>query len=222
MNLHTFPSFGISTQGALECKIESKFKRFNQSDTFNDLTANQYNCLTYEEMYQREIEAAEKQGYDQGYLKGLSDGAIAGKKEIDPVIQKLGKAFDEVNQIKTNLSKYTEIEAVNLSIAIAKKIVGNEISINKNVILNIVKEALKKVDGHETIKIKVNPTENHILEENKIDIKKIAGCVQNIEIICDEHIALGGCIVETNIGDIDARIEKQFQVIEDAFKLDCL
>ena len=28
----------------------------------------------------------------------------------------------------------------------------------------------------------------------------------------------GGCIIETNLGDIDARIEKQLQAVEEAFR----
>jgi len=34
----------------------------------------------------------------------------------------------------------------------------------------------------------------------------------------DESISDGGCIIETESGDIDARIEKQFQAVEEAFE----
>lgn len=222
INLHNFPTFGINTQGIIECKPEMKFRRFNESETLNELTVRKYDCISYEEMYQKEIDEAEKIGFDKGYQKGINDGSLTGKKEIEPVLNKLIKAINEIQIIKLNLSRNIEVEAVNLSLAIAKKIVGNEISINKKIIVNVVKEALKKVDGHEDIKIKVNPEEMKMLEDNKIELKKIANYVQELQIVGDAHITPGGCIVETNIGDIDARIEKQFKVIEDAFKLDCL
>ena len=34
----------------------------------------------------------------------------------------------------------------------------------------------------------------------------------------DESIPDGGCIIETESGDIDARIEKQFQAVEEVFQ----
>ncbi len=34
----------------------------------------------------------------------------------------------------------------------------------------------------------------------------------------DESITNGGCFIETNFGDIDARIEKQLHAVEEAFK----
>ncbi|MBW1834254.1 MAG: hypothetical protein JRI62_05585 [Deltaproteobacteria bacterium] len=33
---------------------------------------------------------------------------------------------------------------------------------------------------------------------------------------------VGGCIIETDFGNIDARIEKQFQVVDEAFKCEAL
>jgi flagellar assembly protein FliH len=221
-NLHTFPTFGMLKKNSVECKLELKFKRFNENEILNELIQANCDSMSYEEIQQKLIEEAESVGFDKGYLKGISEGAVSGKKEVEPIINKLTKAVDEINKIKSNLTKMAEIETVSLSIAIAKKIVGNEIAINKEVICNIVKEALKRVDGHDDIKIKINTSEMQILEDNKIELKKIASCVKDFEIIGDENIAPGGCIVETNIGNIDARIEKQFMVIEEAFNNHCL
>jgi flagellar assembly protein FliH len=220
MNLHTFPNFGQSLTGVIEAKLEKKFKRFNHYGTLKQIKDCNYQVDSYEEKLKKQLEDAEKKGFDKGYNLGIQQGIISGKKEIKHLLTELEKTLDEFHCIKSNLAIVAEREAVNLSMAIAKKIIGHEISIGKNVITSVVKEALKKVDGHEKIKIKVHPEDIQILEEHKNEYKKYANCVQGIEILCDENINKGGCIIETNIGDIDARIEKQIKVIEDAFKLE--
>ena len=218
-NPHRFPSFGATVVEKIPCNPDAKFERFNDN-SLKDISPKKDSGPDIEEILRLQIEAAEKIAYEMGYNQGVSEGRKTGEKTIEPVLTKFEKALSELERIKQNLSHMAEVEAVNLSLAIAKKIVGNEISINKNVILNIVKEALKKVDGHENIKIKVNPLEFQIIEESRNELKKITNCMENIEIIADHEISQGGCVIETNIGDIDARIEKQFKVVEDAFKVD--
>jgi hypothetical protein len=36
----------------------------------------------------------------------------------------------------------------------------------------------------------------------------------------DAEIARGGCLIETDGGEVDARIERQFQVVEEAFRVE--
>ena len=40
----------------------------------------------------------------------------------------------------------------------------------------------------------------------------------NISFEADETILTGGCLIETNSGDIDARIDKQIEAVDEAFK----
>jgi flagellar biosynthesis/type III secretory pathway protein FliH len=217
-NIHTFPAFGIDSNVKSDCSLENSFKRLNNRD-INENKDNRNNCTPDDKLLQR-IEEAEKTAFENGYKKGVLEGIANGKMEIEPVLNKFKKALDEIVSMRRNLSHMAEIEAVNLSMAVARKIVGNEISTNRNIIRNTIKEALKKVEGHEFIKIKVNPVELQIIEAAKAELKDIANCMQDIEVIGDDDISPGGCLIETNIGDIDARIEKQLKIVEDAFKIE--
>jgi len=48
--------------------------------------------------------------------------------------------------------------------------------------------------------------------------ERILDNIENITFEEDETISDGGCVIETDFGNIDARIERQFQVVEEAFK----
>jgi flagellar biosynthesis/type III secretory pathway protein FliH len=48
---------------------------------------------------------------------------------------------------------------------------------------------------------------NHFLEN-----------IDDVHLEAEDSIQSGGCLIETDRGDIDARIEKQFEAIEEAFQ----
>ena len=94
----------------------------------------------------------------------------------------------------------------------------HEIATNKEVVINVVKEAIKKVVDHGKIIIKVNPSDLQLINNSDRQFLNFVDNIENITFEGDETISVGGCVIETDFGDIDARIEKQFQVVEEAFK----
>ena len=218
---HIFPSFEMSASKNDDCNSNATFKRIADEEDLEEIWDRNGSVSTTRSKYQKQLEEAEKTAFESGYAKGLEDGKICGKKEVEPTLIKFEQALSELQLLRQNISLLAEKEAVDLSMAIAKKIVGNEISVNKDVISHVIKEALQKVNGHENIKIKLNPSEIQVVKETEAELKNIANCVEDIEFVGDDNISPGGCIIETNIGDIDARIEKQLKVVEDAFKNEC-
>ncbi|MBW2170284.1 MAG: hypothetical protein JRG69_13695, partial [Deltaproteobacteria bacterium] len=97
-------------------------------------------------------------------------------------------------------------------------IVGYEVATNKEVILRVVKEALKKVVDHERIKIRISPSDLQVCKNAKFQFSDLIDNIESITFEEDDTILDGGCVIETDSGDIDARIEKQLQVVEETFK----
>jgi len=84
--------------------------------------------------------------------------------------------------------------------------------------LNIIKEALKKILDHKGIKIKVSPADLQFVKDSKLQLLDSIDAAEGIIFEEDPSIREGGCIIETSLGDIDARIDKQIQMVEEAFK----
>ena len=104
-----------------------------------------------------------------------------------------------------------------LALAIAEKIVSHEIKINKEVVLNVAKAALKKVVDTRKIKIRVASTDFQFLKDFKPELLDIQDKLENITLEEDSSITGGGCVIETNLGDVDARIEEQLKVVRESF-----
>jgi len=65
------------------------------------------------------------------------------------------------------------------------------------------------------LKIRVNPNHLPLVEQNIETFMKGSAAIKEIEIAADPRVQYGGCFIETPRGDIDARLESQFEVIED-------
>jgi flagellar biosynthesis/type III secretory pathway protein FliH len=160
----------------------------------------------------------EEQAFVQGFTQGEKAGLESGKKKIEPVLHNFRQALSELEKIKREIYGKIEQETVELALAVAKKVVCHEVSTNKEVILSIVREALKKVVDTEKIKIRINRSDLQFLNQEALPFSNIDEDMGNITLEEDDTILTGGCIIETNFGDIDARVEKQLQVVEEAFR----
>ena len=68
------------------------------------------------------------------------------------------------------------------------------------------------------ITIKLNPADLELLADIKPQLLSGLPEAGRAAFEADEGIARGGCLIETDGGEVDARIERQFQVVEEAFR----
>ncbi|MFA6119541.1 MAG: FliH/SctL family protein [Parachlamydiales bacterium] len=144
-------------------------------------------------------EEAKKEGFNEGL------------EVLNQHILKLDKTIKNLD------AEYTK-KILPLALKAAKKIVSEELKINPEAIVNIIKTALKPVSNNLKIKIFVNKKDLAILEKEKQKIKEILEQVQVLSIEERNDIEPGGCIIETEKGIINAQLENQFRAIEAAFK----
>jgi type III secretion protein L len=111
----------------------------------------------------------------------------------------------------------TEVEqdVLRLAIKLAEKIIGHEIENNQAVVADMVTAALRHVRQQERLIVRVNPTDYPQLEEFKSQLSQ-AGRAQFLDLEPDPKIPTGGCIIESEVGTVDARLETQLRILERA------
>ena len=160
----------------------------------------------------------EEKAYAKGFARGEKAGIESGNEKIESVVNSINLGLSELIKIRQDIYLETEQEIVKLAMAIARKVVCNEIRVNKDTVVNVVKEAVEKVEGNEKVKVRLSCKDfQYIKSEKPAIIDKIIN-IENVGFEMDDSIPDGGCIIETESGDIDARIEKQFQAVEEAFE----
>ncbi len=188
-------------------RFEIDFERLQENKYFSkDILKNSHQKI--------ENQLSEKdEWYNKGYQKGFGDGVSSEKIKIGTTLDLLKNTLAELENLKTKTVQNYEKQIVRLSIAIAEKLIEKEVSIDKTIIHKLLGNILNKMEDKENIKVRINPADFEILNEINDDLKDLKG----IKFIIDTSITEGGCLVESESGLIDARIENRLKMIEDAF-----
>lgn len=113
----------------------------------------------------------------------------------------------------------TDMEQLLIPVALkaAKKIVGREIELSDDTIVDIVSNSLKAVSQHKKITVYVNKKDLEPLEKSRSRLKEIFESLEILSLRERADIARGGCIIETEGGIINAQVENQWSALERAF-----
>ena len=163
----------------------------------------------------KEIEEIEAKAFLRGFNKGEKAGFKSGQEKIESLLKNLQNIMAELTSLRKQIFIDSEKEIVELALAIARRIICHEVKLNKNTVIDVTREALKRVEDHENIRIKMGPEDFECFEST--DPNLICDN-DNVTFEVQEAISSGGCVIETDAGSIDARIEKQLQAVETALR----
>ena len=163
------------------------------------------------------IETSDKtktDAYEQGYKEGFSKGKIHAEEETSNLKEEALKIVEDAYQEKEKIINSSEEELVKLASAIAEKIIRRELQADPNIIIDIVKGALQKVNDREKLNLMVNSEDLDSLINVQEELLTSTKGVKKMKIVADSTITPGGCVIETANGTIDARLERQLEEIE--------
>ena len=102
-----------------------------------------------------------------------------------------------------------------MALEVAKKIIHREIRADEEIIQTLVKVALSHVAEKCPVTVRLCPSDYDFLLERRAALSQEEG--RDIVLVADKSIERGGCLIQTACGDIDARIEEEFEEVERAF-----
>lgn len=174
----------------------------------------------YAELLEKEkIENAHKIELENEFKKGIEIGKqktedSLNEKHNQELIEqakefyKVLKTFED--KIKVYENNFHKI-VINVSQKIAEKIIKREIE-QKSIITEILEQNLSKIIGANEITIKLNSAEYKIVEKTSKEYLSSIG-ISKIRFEPSDSISKGGCLIETEIGNLDARIDSQLNEI---------
>ncbi|HBE02615.1 MAG TPA: flagellar assembly protein FliH [Spirochaetia bacterium] len=196
-------------------KAELENARRQSEDIIKDARSRAEEIIKEAEARKNDIQqAAHKEGFDKGFEEAYEKG----HEELDRIKGRLEKILGETINKRNEIIESSEKQLINISIAVAKKVVKAITESDQAVILRNVTEALRKVKGRAQVTIRVNINDLELTTRHKDDFYRMLDNIENVNVLEDPNIEQGGCIIETDFGDIDARIATQMNEIETAIK----
>lgn len=147
------------------------------------------------------------------------EGYKLGIEQAQDEIANVKNALIEFLKAKQDVFEYIAPDILEISVEIARKIVKKEIEQDPEMVLRTIMDVLKTVSRDESkVTIKVNPEQVNLAKEHIPSILSSVGLDIKTNISADDTIEIGGCIVQTNNGIVDATIATQLEIIKEAFK----
>ena len=168
---------------------------------------------------------ADSEGQNQGYRDGLAraESEIAEQtpqiannlveERLSTLVPAMSDILGELASARNQFRLDWETELVGVAVAIAEKIVRRSLQLQPDLALGVVEQAVELAMGSTSLQIQLNPNDLELLCD------RIRGAVQDssrgveVRLIADADVSPGGCLIATDRGHIDARLETMLERI---------
>ncbi len=97
---------------------------------------------------------------------------------------------------------------IEMVVDLAKKVIHFEFSTRDDAVQEMIRLAVQSVLDRESMVIKINPADKGYAESFRPELHHLFSEIKNITFEAHSGVERGGCVVETNFGVVDARMDK--------------
>ena len=149
-----------------------------------------------------------KEGYETGYAQAFQKGELAAKEEFAPLLKDLHALLQTLGDLRKNMYPKVEREMVEMVLDLAKKVIHYELSTREDSVKEMIRIAVESVLDKEKMVIRINPADKIHAESFRPELLQLFEEIKSIIFEVHPSIEKGGCMVVSNFGTVDARIEK--------------
>ena len=171
------------------------------------------------------LEKVHKEGYDEGYKEGKEQGIKDGRERIEDELKEIvrqanDKAQKTIQDAKEQTSEYfirAEDDIVKVVMMAIEKIIPQHFLDVPQTVLPVVREAIRHVRDQKEIKIHVEPDSYDLILMARAEFQAmLTDGTAILEVVSDEALKPGDCVIETPNGGVDARLSTQLELMKNA------
>jgi len=148
----------------------------------------------------------ERDAFLKGYAQGERAGAEAAATRGEGMLRRLKETLEELTTLRADMLRRSERQMVQLALAIAKRVVQREVSLDRAVIVGMARAAIDRLGDRASATIRLHPD----------DYAQVApGLKQtdeaHVRVEPDPLVSRGSCLVQSDFGFMDVTPEAQFE-----------
>jgi flagellar assembly protein FliH len=190
-------------------RLQRPIREIKVRDAVFKQTLGGFEMINHPEV-QKYMSELQKRSFDEGFQKGLEEGARKKGEEVKTVVAAYADAVKKLDESKKQLVLQLEPQVIELCKKAAETVIGREIQGGSASLEAIVKPILSKVPDAMKIIIKVNPEDLNQMRQFSSDLVG-DGKIESLEVVSDPSIGKGGVVIETDVGSIDAKLETRVE-----------
>lgn len=158
-----------------------------------------------------ETEQRVAESHRAGYAEGEAAATRRAGEQLQARLEQLARAIENLAGFRARFRREAEPELVRLAIAIARRILRRELTVDPDALTGVLKAALEKINSAEVHRVRIHPQYAGVVRT------LMAGAASQIEIAGDNTVDPGSVLFETSRGAVDAGVETQLGEIERGF-----
>ena len=149
-------------------------------------------------------EDSRQQGWNVGYEQGIEEGLRLGREEalaLQSSNERLAAVAEAINLMNQSWQAELESAAIEIGYAALLRIVGQKAG-DRAMVESMVRAVLEQLPERRLLNIHLAPADHALFHDGE-KVSPNLGAV----LLADERVSMGGCIVETDAGSLDGRLE---------------
>jgi flagellar assembly protein FliH len=165
-----------------------------------------------------EAERIREQAREEGYAEGRSAGRAQGAAEVSSAARALEHALRGIDTLRAEVAEAVERDAIELAVELAEKILATTLEVRPELIIEVVRGALHRLGDRRRVIVTVNPENLETVRRAIGELPAQGNGIEHCEVVSDELVGVGGAVVRSLEGEVDAGVQTQLERAREAIE----
>ncbi|BBH20875.1 hypothetical protein Back11_22200 [Paenibacillus baekrokdamisoli] len=166
------------------------------------------------EQDEHQLEQIREDGFKLGFEEGKARAELEVHAEWEAMLTEAKAILDSAYETKEQIILEAEPFLVELSAAIAEKIINKQLSVAPEWSLDIIRKSLERRREQGVITLCVSPKQLTFVQAAREELSLAIDSQAELQIVPDVTVKEFGCVIRSTFGSIDARIDTQLAEIK--------
>ena len=162
------------------------------------------------------VEEARQAGYHDGYRDGLEALEAAKRQYAQQTSAEMAALVASFQTDVASLEDRMAQAVLDTSLRLARQVVRSELALRPEAVAQVAREAVAAVQlTAQHLRLRMHPQDLALIESGAGEDLR----ARHVLLLADAALSRGGCVVETDMGEVDARVESRWQQAASVFGL---
>ncbi|MHB8058610.1 MAG: FliH/SctL family protein [Desulfuromonadaceae bacterium] len=140
---------------------------------------------------------------------GLKEGKDLAERGLVNVFRALRSSSETIHNLRDKILRESEDELINLVMLVARKVILHEVTQDRTILVGVVQNAIAALSAREEIIVHINPDDYLLVTSGHDQLLHSELINERLRLKPDPTVSSGFCLVETEMGTVDASLEGQ-------------
>lgn len=151
--------------------------------------------------------------FAEGRRRGMEAGRTEFMQSVAGAVQSLHAAAEAIRNAHEEFLASLEPQVLHLVRRIVERVLDREMRADPDLVLRTARRALRCVTDRARLTVRVHPSDLETLRVHRVALLEEFDVVGQMSIEADENVSPGGCLVDSEMLHVDARLEHLLEKI---------